>query len=90
MPELFVRTETKDYDHWYSVFSAAGSPTREEYGIRTRGVYRDAENPNNALIHFEVDDLDRMREYLSLPEVASASDDAGVKSRTIWMGEPQG
>lgn len=90
MQDVFVRTETEDYDQWFRVFSAPSTPTREEYGIHTAGVYRDSENPNTALIHFQVEDMARMQEHLALPDFESTSADAGVTSRSFWLGEPQG
>lgn len=86
MQDIFVRTQTEDYDEWFAVFSDGRPPTREEYGIRTAGVFRDTADPNIVLLHFEVDDVARMREYLARPDVERISADAGVIERTFWFG----
>jgi quinol monooxygenase YgiN len=85
MQDLFIRTETRDYDTWHAVFTDPTPPTREEYGIHTVAVYRDAHDPNVALLHLRIEDMDRMQEYLSLPGFESTSEAAGVTDRTMWL-----
>jgi len=89
MQDVFVHTQTMDYDAWYAIFSDTRPPTREEYGIHTVSVSRDVSNPNNVMLHLRVEDLGRMREYLGLDAFKRFSGEAGVVGRQMWFGEEQ-
>lgn len=88
MQDLFSETQTKDFDTWYKVFSGPDSATREEYGVKTVSVARDTSNPNNAVIHFEIEDVARLKEFLARPDFAQFSERAGVIKRKMYLGAP--
>jgi hypothetical protein len=64
MQDILIRIETDDFAAWEEQhYLHAGS--RKRYGIQDGPAYRDLENPNAALFHIRVEDMDRAERSIS-------------------------
>ena len=50
-------------------------------------VYRDAADPNVALVHLDIEDVGRAVQWSKSPEFIDASRRAGKVQRDIWISE---
>ena len=80
MPHLLVRHRVDDYAKWRPVFDDHAS-MREQYGSNGGQVFRSADDPNDVVMLFEVDDLDRAREFVGSDGLREAMESAGVVGR---------
>ena len=56
-------------------------------GITDGPFYRDQQNPNTALVHLNVEDLDRAFGWFKSEEFKAAVARAGKVEREIWIAE---
>jgi len=77
MPHLLVRHRVADYGKWRPVFDDH-APFRAEHGSTGGQVFRNADDPAEVVMLFEVDDLDRAREFVRSDELREAMQSAGV------------
>lgn len=72
-----VKHPVKDYNMWKPHFMAHDS-VRMAYGIEVIGVARGLEDTNMVAIISRVGDLQKARDFLSMPELKTLMDSAGV------------
>lgn len=85
MPTMIIRATVADYERWKPVFDEHKS-FRREYGITDIGLYRDATAPNDVVIVFGADDLERAQEFRASEGLREAMQRSGVISKpTIWL-----
>ncbi|GAB2481944.1 hypothetical protein [Nocardiopsis aegyptia] len=77
MPYLLVRQRFVDYERWREVFDSI-TPLRDEAGMRLVLVSRNAAEPDEAVVLFEVADVERAREHALSPALRDAHERAGV------------
>jgi hypothetical protein len=65
MPDIMVRVEAEDYDAWLKTHYDHVED-RRSYDMRDGPVYRDIDNPNAALFHLQVQDLERAMQFFVL------------------------
>jgi hypothetical protein len=77
MPHLLVRHRVADYARWRPIFDDHAS-FREQHGSTGGQVFRNADDPAEVVMLFEVSDLDRAREFVRSDELKEAMQSAGV------------
>ena len=77
MHYLIVQHTIEDYGKWRLVFDA-DEGFRQGYGIRDPEVFRGADSPNELLLKFRVDSLERAREFISAPDLRETMARGGV------------
>lgn len=77
MPHLLVRHRVEDYARWRPIFDDHAS-MREQYGSSGGQVFRNADDPAEVVMLFEVGDLDRAREFVGSDGLRDAMQSAGV------------
>jgi heme-degrading monooxygenase HmoA len=77
MPYLFIRHKVADYPKWKSAFDEHGS-TRQTNGSRGGQLFRSANDPNELIMLFEWDDLERARQFTQSEDLRQVMQQAGV------------
>ena len=75
---------TKGYEHWKKAFLAHESK-RQEWGISTVFTGMEAENNNKVHVCIEVESMDKLQEFMQIPDNAKVIEEAGVKLETQVM-----
>jgi len=84
---VVVRHKVHNYRNWKKVFDDNLDLCRE-YGLKRGWVYRNADDPNELIVSFEVERLSRAREFFNDPSLRQAMDKAGVAEEpTIFFLE---
>jgi quinol monooxygenase YgiN len=85
MALMVVRLQVADYEVWKNAFDEV-EEVRREYGWRKHELFRDASNPNTAVVIGYVEGLDRARLYLADERVRAAVARAGVQGPPeVWF-----
>ena len=79
---ILVKHEVADWDAWKEAYDGHAE-ARAAAGLTSRGIARDAENPNVVYINFAASDLDGARAFLGSEDLKSTMEAAGV------VGEPE-
>jgi heme-degrading monooxygenase HmoA len=77
MPYLFERHRIRDYARWREVFDA-DTGNREAAGCRGARIFRNAEDPQEVVVLFEWDSLERARRRIESARLGQEFDKAGV------------
>ncbi len=77
MPYLLVRHKVADYLKWKPVFDEHGA-TRQASGSRGGQLFRNGNDPNELVILFEWDDLEKARQFAQSEDLRQAMQRAGV------------
>ena len=88
MQDVLIRIETDDYAAWEEQHYAH-APNRATYGIHDGPTYRDLENPNAALFHIRVEDMDRAMDWFQSETFREATKRAKVTGRTFYDATPR-
>ena len=84
MPDIMIRVEAEDYDAWLKTHYDHVED-RHSYGMTNGPVYRDIDNPNAALFHIHVENLDRAMQWFRTDTFKEASMRATVVGRdSTW------
>jgi hypothetical protein len=78
MPYIIIRHKVEDYAKWKSVFDEHGA-TRKDFGSKGGYVFRSADDPNEVVILLEVDDLNKVRQFIQSQDLRETMQRAGVK-----------
>jgi heme-degrading monooxygenase HmoA len=77
MPYLLVRHKVQDYAKWKPVFDEH-SATRKVSGSQGGRLFRNAHDPNETVVLFEWDDLEKARQFAQSQDLQQAMQRAGV------------
>jgi hypothetical protein len=77
MPYLLVRHKVEDYARWKPIFDADAA-TRRASGSQGGRLFRNASDPNELVILFELADLEKARQYTQSEELRGKMQQAGV------------
>jgi heme-degrading monooxygenase HmoA len=80
MPYLLIRAAVEDYAKWKPVFDE-GSAARKASGSKGGHLFRNADNPNEIVILFEWDDLEKARHFTQSDYLRQAMQRAGITGR---------
>jgi quinol monooxygenase YgiN len=77
MAYLLVRHKVKDYDKWKPVFDEHAA-TRKAGGSREGHLFRNADNPDEIIILFEWDKIEKARKFAQSEDLKRTMERAGV------------
>ncbi len=81
---IILRIVPEDFEVWRRVHDGFRE-ARRTYGVTDGPVYRDEQNPNIALVHLNVENLDRALEYYASAAFQEAVKRAGSVQREMWI-----
>ena len=74
---MLCRNRVSDFRRWRRVFDSHARAHRAA-GLRLKGLWRDAERPNDVYFLFEVRNMRRARAFIRSPEASEAGAHSGV------------
>jgi uncharacterized protein (DUF1330 family) len=77
MAYVLVRHTVADYATWKPLFDQHGE-MRQQYGIKGGNLFRVANNPNELVILFEIEDPDQARAFMQSEGLRETMQRAGV------------
>jgi hypothetical protein len=77
MRYLLVRHKVAEFDRWKSAYDAH-LPSREKAGLKEERLLRNIDEPGEVLILFEVEDLQKAREFIDSADQKTTMENAGV------------
>ena len=83
---IIIRVVPEDYDIWFEAHSSQ-EEARLAYGMTDGPFYRDANDPNIALVHLNIENLERAMEWFKSNAFQEANKRAGKVQREVWLGE---
>jgi heme-degrading monooxygenase HmoA len=87
MASVVIRHKVADYATWKPLYDG-GAATRRANGSNGSRLFRNATDPNEILVVFEWDDLDRARLFIQSDELREGMARAGVVGQPdVWFLE---
>jgi hypothetical protein len=86
MPYIAVRGQRRDWDQWKRTFGE-GRTQRQSMGVKSEQIFRSTEDPNDGIVLFEVDDVERGRQAIQSPEAQQMRERAGVTELRVYIPE---
>jgi len=80
MQYALVRHKVADYNKWKPAFDEHGA-ARKANGICGHQLWRNIDDPNEILILVEVDDLEKVRQFVQSDDLQEAMQRSGVADR---------
>jgi len=77
MAYLLVRHKVKDYSKWKTVFDEHAA-TRKASGSRGGRLFRNGDNPNEVVILFEWDSIEKAKKFAQSEDLKKTMQRAGV------------
>lgn len=77
MASMLIRHKVEDYARWRPLFDEHGA-VRKTYGFKGGYLMRSADNPNEIVLYFEVEDLARARQFAQSDNLRQVMQQAGV------------
>lgn len=77
MPYLLVRHRVSDFARWKDVFDSHAL-AQQRFGLHIKHVLRNVEDPNEVVLFFEADDVEKAKGFVYSPEVPQSKQDSGV------------
>ena len=77
MRYLLVRHKVAEFDQWKSAYDAYLA-AREKAGLKQEHLLRNIDDPSGVLILFEVEDLQKAREFVDGSDLSATMEKAGV------------
>ena len=77
MTYLLCRNRVSDFARWKAVF-ASHEAAHQQAGLRLLGIRREIGEPNNLFFMFEVESMEKARNFIGDPEAAKAAAASGV------------
>jgi hypothetical protein len=81
MPFLLIRHKVEDFAKWRPAYDSH-LPSRQQAGLAEKYLLRNMANPNEVVILFTVDDIDKARDFIGSSGLRQAMQNAGV------LGQP--
>lgn len=78
MAYVIARLRIKDYEEWRPHFDEL-SELRKANGRISERVLRNKDNPNEIVLFFEWDDVEKARKYTQSPELRKKIEESGVE-----------
>jgi heme-degrading monooxygenase HmoA len=77
MPYVVVRHKVEDFAKWKAVFDEDATD-RKAGGSKGGYLWRNAHDPNEVMIAFEWDSMDRLQAFMQSPKLKEKMQQAGV------------
>jgi heme-degrading monooxygenase HmoA len=75
--QVIVRHKVQDYTKWYAMYTGHAS-TRKTGGSKGARLFRNADNPNELVILFEWENLEKARQFVQSEDLRKIMEKAGV------------
>ncbi len=80
MPYALVRHKVEDYERWKPVFDE-DSENRKAAGSKGYRLFRNSDDPNETFILFEVEDIEKYRQFGQSEELRQKMQQAGIADK---------
>jgi len=80
MIHMLVRHKVADFSKWKSVYDAHSS-ARQKAGLEEEHLLRNAEDPNEVILLFSAEDLDKAKAFAASDDLRQAMQKAGVSDK---------
>ncbi len=77
---ILVRHKVADFAKWKPVYDAHLS-ARQNAGLKEEHLFRDADDPNEVLLLFSAEDLDKAKAFTTSDDLRQAMEKAGVSEK---------
>jgi hypothetical protein len=77
MKYFLVRHKVADFAKWKPVYDAH-LPTRQKAGLKEEHLLRSIDDPNEVVLLFEAEDLQKAKEFADSSDLREAMEKAGV------------
>jgi len=80
MMHMLIRSKVADFAKWKPVYDAHLS-ARQKAGLKEEHLFRNADDPNEVLLLFSVEDLDKAKTFIASDDLRQAMEKAGVSDK---------
>jgi hypothetical protein len=77
---VLVRHKVADFAKWKPVYDAHLS-ARQKAGLREEHLFRNADNPNEVLLLFSIEDVDKAKAFTASDDLRQAMEKSGVSDK---------
>ena len=77
MPYVLVRHKVSDFSKWKPAYDAH-LPARLRAGLKEEHLLRNTDDPNELVMFFEAEDIQKAKEFASSADLREAMQNAGV------------
>jgi len=77
---VLVRHKVADFAKWKPVYDAHLS-VRQKAGLKEEHLFRNADDPNEVLLLFSVEDVDKAKAFTTSGDLRQAMEKAGVSDK---------
>jgi hypothetical protein len=77
---MLVRHKVADFANWKPVYDAH-LPARQKAGLKEEHLFRNAEDPNEVLLLFSMEDVDKAKTFAASDDLREAMSKAGVSDK---------
>jgi hypothetical protein len=80
MMHILIRHKVTDFAKWKQVYDAHAS-ARQNAGLKEEHLLRNAEDPNEVILLFSTEDLDKAKTFTASDDLRQAMQKAGVSDK---------
>jgi hypothetical protein len=81
---ILIRVVPENFNQWRTAHDECRI-ARLDYGMTDGPVYRDEANPETVLVHLDVEDMERAKEWFKDERFKAGVIRAGQVTRDVWM-----
>ena len=87
MIHMLIRHKVADFAKWKPVYDAHAS-SRQKAGLKEEHLLRNADDPNEVILLFSTEDLDKAKAFTASDDLRQAMQKAGVRDKPdVWFLE---
>ena len=80
MNYILIRHKVADFAKWKPVYDAH-EPSRQNAGLKEEHLLRNADDPNEVILLFSTEDLDKAKAFTASDDLRQAMQKAGVSDK---------
>jgi len=80
MMHMLIRHKVADFAKWKPVYDAH-EPSRQNAGLKEEHLLRNADDPNEVILFFSTEDLDKAKAFTASDDLRQAMQKAGVSDK---------
>jgi len=85
MMHMLIRHKVADFAKWKPVYDAHAS-SRQKAGLKEEHLLRNVEDPNEVILLFSTEDLDKAKAFTASDDLRQAMQKAGVRDKPdVWF-----
>jgi len=77
---MLIRSKVADFGKWKPAYDAH-LPARQRAGLKEEHFFRNADDPNEVLLLFSVEDVDKAKAFSASDDLRQAMEKAGVSDK---------